>query len=118
MASEEFTIYHNPRCSKSRQTLALLQENGVEPTIVEYLVNPPDKATLKRLLQKLSLAPRDILRAKETAYEEAGLHDQDLSDDALLAAMLDNPILIERPIVVRGEKAIIGRPPDNVLGLL
>ena len=118
MASEEFTIYHNPRCSKSRQTLALLQENDVEPNIVEYLVNPPDTTTLKALLNMLSLTPRELMRTKETAYEEAGLRDPDLSEDALLAAMIDNPILIERPIVVRGDKAIIGRPPDNVLELI
>lgn len=118
MSSEEFTIYHNPRCSKSRQTLTLLQENDVEPTIVEYLINPPDAATIQHLLSLLKLTPRELLRSKESAYEEAGLHDQALSDETIIRAMVDNPILIERPIVVRGNEAVIGRPPENVLELL
>ena len=118
MPSEEFTIYHNPRCSKSRQTLALLQDHDVQPNIVEYLVNPPDAATLQQLLSMLGLAPRQLMRTKESAYQEAELDDASLSDEALVAAMIDNPILIERPIVVKGNQAIIGRPPENVLELL
>ena len=112
------TIYHNPRCSKSRQTLALLQEKGVEPTIVEYLNTPPDAATLRGLLKKLGLAPRDLMRRKEAAYKDNGLADPALDDDALIAAMVANPILIERPIVVNGAKAALGRPPEQVLDIL
>lgn len=112
------TIYHNPRCSKSRQTLALLQEKGINPAIVEYLDTPPDAATLKGLLDKLGLAPRDLMRRKEAAYKENGLADAALGDDALIAAMVANPILIERPIVVNGAKAALGRPPEQVLDIL
>ena len=112
------TIYHNPRCSKSRQTLALLQEKGVDPTIVQYLDTPPDAATLKDLLGKLDLAPRDLMRRKEAAYKENGLDDPALDEDALIAAMVANPILIERPIVVNGAKAALGRPPEQVLDIL
>ncbi len=112
------TIYHNPRCSKSRQTLALLQENGHEPVIVEYLKTPPDAATLKRLLGQLGLSPRELMRRKEAAYRENGLDDPGLSDAALIAAMVENPILIERPIVVSGARAALGRPPEQVLEIL
>jgi arsenate reductase len=112
------TIYHNPRCSKSRQTLALLQEKGVEPKIVEYLKTPPAAAELKRILKKLGLKPRDIVRKGEAAYAELGLKDAEFTDDALLALMVENPSLIERPIVVAGEQAAIGRPPEQVLKIL
>jgi arsenate reductase len=112
------TIYHNPRCSKSRQTLKLLRDNGVEPRIVEYLKDPPDAPTLKRLLKKLGLSARDLLRRGEAAYKELGLADPATSDDELIAAIVNNPILLERPIVVKGDKAVIGRPPENVLKLL
>lgn len=109
------TIYHNPRCSKSRQTLALLEENGVAPQVIEYLKNPPDAKTLRDLLQKLGLGPRDILRRKEAA--EAGI-SPDLEGDALIAAMVANPVVIERPIVVIGSEARLGRPPEQVLEIL
>jgi arsenate reductase len=112
------TIYHNPRCSKSRQTLTLLQDKGVEPTVVPYLETPPDAATLKDLLKMLGLAPRELMRRKEAAYKENGLDDPSLDDDALIAAMVANPILIERPIVVSGGKAALGRPPEQVLDIL
>jgi arsenate reductase len=112
------TIYHNPRCSKSRQTLALLEERGVAPRIVEYLKTPPTAAELKTILKKLGLKPRDILRQGEPRYAELGLKDRDVDDDALIALMVANPILIERPIVVRGNKAAIGRPPETVLEIL
>lgn len=112
------TIYHNPRCSKSRQTLALLQEQGEDPTIVEYLATPPDAARLRDILARLDLAPRDLMRKKEAPYKELGLADDSLSDDALIAAMVANPVLIERPIVVTADKAAIGRPPENVLTIL
>ncbi len=109
------TIYHNPRCSKSRQTLALLEENGVTPQVVEYLKTPPDTKTLRDLLQKLGLGPRDILRRKEAA--DAGI-GPDLEGDALIEAMVANPVVIERPIVVSGSKARLGRPPEQVLEIL
>lgn len=116
--NDPVTIYHNPRCSKSRQTLALLQERGIEPRIVPYLDEPPDKATLKRLLGQLGLAPRQLMRRGEARYKELGLDDPALSEDELLQAMVDNPILIERPIVVSSKGAALGRPPENVLRIL
>ena len=112
------TIYHNPRCSKSRQTLALLNERGVEVEIVEYLKTPPDAATLGRLLDGLVLEPRDLMRKKEAPYAELGLYDPGLARAALIAAMVENPILIERPIVVAGGRAALGRPPEAVLEIL
>ncbi len=112
------TIYHNPRCSKSRQTLALLEEKGVRPKIVEYLKTPPSAAELKRILKKLGLTARDIVRKGEARYAELGLKGKDLDEEALIALMVENPILIERPIVVAGDKAAIGRPPEAVLEIL
>jgi arsenate reductase len=114
----EVTIYHNPRCSKSRQTLALLEERGIEPAIVNYLDTPPDAATLAALLAMLGLGPRGLMRKKEAPFEELGLADPSLGDDQLIAAMIANPILIERPIVVSGDRAAIGRPPEDVLNIL
>lgn len=111
-------IYHNPRCSKSRQTLQLLQEKGIEPEVVEYLKTPPDAATLKSILAKLGKSPRDLMRRKEAPYKELGLDDDSLSEDALIEAMVDNPVLIERPIVLHGGKAALGRPPEDVLKIL
>lgn len=112
------TIYHNPRCSKSRQTLALLQEKGEDPVVVEYLNTPPDAATLRDILARLGLSPRDLMRKKEAPYKELNLADDSLDDEALIAAMVANPILIERPIVVAGDKAAVGRPPESVLDIL
>lgn len=112
------TIYHNPRCSKSRQTLALLEAEGVEAEVVEYLKSPPDAATLKHVLGLLGLEPRNLMRRKEAAYKELGLDDEALDEAALIAAMVENPILIERPVVVAGGRAAIGRPPEAVLDLL
>ena len=111
------TIYHNPRCSKSRQTLALLQEKGIEPTVVEYLKTPPSAADVTDILAKLGMEPRDLMRKKEAPYKENNLADDALSRDALIAAMVENPILIERPIVLANGKAAIGRPPEAVLDL-
>jgi arsenate reductase (glutaredoxin) len=110
------TIYHNPRCNKSRQTLALLEERGVKPRIVEYLKTPPDVAELKRLLKLLGLSPRQLLRKKEAA--EAGLDKPSLSDAELIAGMVKHPIVIERPIVVSGERAAPGRTHEAVLKIL
>lgn len=112
------TIYHNPRCSKSRQTLQLLQERSLEPTVVEYLQSPPDAATLDTILTELGLEPRDLMRKKEAAYKDLGLGDDTLSRAALVQAMVENPILIERPIVRSGGKAALGRPPEAVLEIL
>ena len=112
------TIYHNPRCSKSRQTLGLLQENNVEPEIIEYLKTPPDVATLEKLLDMLGLEPRELIRKKEKEYKENDLANPELSRDELIAAMVANPKLIERPIVVKGDKAALGRPPELVLDIL
>lgn len=111
------TIWHNPRCSKSRQTLALLTERGVEPTIVEYLKTPPPVSDLQDALDKLGLKPRELMRRKEKAYAEQGLGDAALSDAALVQAMNDHPILIERPVVFANGKAAIGRPPEQVLDI-
>ena len=112
------TIYHNPRCSKSRQTLALLRERGIEPKVVEYLTSPPSAAQLDRILKALGKQPRELMRKKEDAYKRAGLDDEGLSRKALIVAMVENPTIIERPIVVSGDKAAVGRPPENVLDIL
>lgn len=112
------TIYHNPRCSKSRQALALLRDKGVEPRIVEYLRTPPDAETLKGILERLGLAPRELMRRKEAPYKELALDNRGLDDAALIQAMVDNPILIERPIILKGEKAVVGRPPEKALEIL
>jgi len=112
------TIYHNPRCSKSRQTLALLNERGLDVEIVEYLKTPPDVATLGKLLDGLGLEPRDLMRKKEAPYKDLGLDDPGLDRAALIAAMAENPILIERPIVVAGGRVALGRPPEAVLEIL
>ncbi|MGH8582701.1 MAG: arsenate reductase (glutaredoxin) [Gammaproteobacteria bacterium] len=112
------TIYHNPRCSKSRRTLEILQERKTEPEVIDYLKMPPDRATLERLLKMLRLEPRDLMRKGEPEYKTAGLNDPSLSRAVLIDAMLEHPILIERPIVVADGRAVIGRPPENVLELL
>ncbi|MDE2315680.1 MAG: arsenate reductase (glutaredoxin) [Xanthomonadaceae bacterium] len=109
-------IYHNSRCSKSRGTLALLGGRDVE--VVHYLDTPPDAAQLKRLLKLLGIPARQLLRSGEAAYKELGLADPALDDEALVAAMVAHPILIERPIVVANGKAVIGRPPEAVLAIL
>lgn len=114
----EYTIYHNPRCSKSRQTLAILQENGIEPEIIYYLETPPNIENLKSLAGKLGLQPRDLLRKGEDEYKRLGLKNPDLSETDILDAMARHPKLIERPIVVKGNNAILGRPPENVIDLI
>ncbi len=112
------TLYHNPRCSKSRDALNLLREQGQEPEIILYLETPPTAKQLKTLLGKLGISARELLRKGEDAYKELNLADETLSDTALIKAMVENPKLIERPIAVIGEKAVIGRPPENVKTLL
>ncbi len=111
-------IYHNPRCSKSRQTLQVLKDNGVEPEVVEYLKTPPDRATLEKILDMLGMQPRDLMRKKEQEYKEQNLSDPALSRDQLIDAMLAYPKLIERPIVIKNGKAAIGRPPEKVLEII
>jgi len=110
-------IYHNPRCSKSRAGLALLEEQGIEPEIIKYLDTPPTVAELTALLQKLDMKPRELMRTKETIYQELGLGDVE-DDTKLIEAMAAHPKLIERPIVIRGDRAVIGRPMENVTALL
>lgn len=112
------TIWHNPRCSKSRQTLALLEEKGINPNVVLYLENPPTETEIEGVLTLLRMEPRDLMRKGESAYNENGLDNPDLSRGRLIAAMALNSILIERPIVIKGEKAAIGRPPESVLEIL
>lgn len=116
--SQDVTIYHNPRCSKSRETLSLLKEKGVEPQVVLYLETPPDAQTLKSLLHMLGMSsPRELMRTKEDLYKALNLADE-TRNEALIAAMVDNPKLIERPIVIKNGQARIGRPPEAVLEIL
>ena len=111
-------IYHNPRCSKSRQTLQLLEERKLEAEVVEYLKTPPSKAELGEILTMLGLEPRQLMRTKEPEYKALGLDDDALSREQLIEAMVANPKLIERPIVINNGKAAIGRPPETVLDIL
>lgn len=113
-----YTIYHNPRCSKSRQTLALLEDKGIQPEVVQYLKSPPSEAQLKNLQKALRLPARELLRSKEPEYKELGLDNPGLTDEQLLSAVSRHPKLLERPIVVHGKRAVIGRPPENVLTLI
>lgn len=113
-----WTILHNPRCSKSRQALALIKQHGIEPTVVRYLETPPTVDELINILERLGMKPRELMRKDEATYRELKLDDPQRSDEALIAAMIDHPILIERPIVVTSEKAIIGRPPEAILDLV
>lgn len=114
----DIILYHNPRCSKSRQTLQLLEDRGISPTIVEYLKTPPTHQQVDSILRGLELEPRGLMRTKESEYKELGLDDQSLSRDQLIHAMTTTPKLIERPILVAGDQIAIGRPPENVLTIL
>jgi len=114
----DLTLYHNPRCSKSRGALELLEERGLNPQVVRYLETPPDAATLKALLGKLGIGARQLLRTGEDEYKSLDLANPALSDEQLIAAMVAHPKLIERPILVVGDKAVIGRPPEKVLEIL
>ena len=111
-------IYHNPRCSKSRQTLALLQEKGITPEIVEYLTSPPSETELKQVLGYLGVGPRELMRTGEAEYKENNLSDSTLTDEQLISAMVSFPKIIQRPIVINANKAAIGRPPEQVLEIL
>ncbi|MBD9512796.1 MULTISPECIES: arsenate reductase (glutaredoxin) [Pseudomonadaceae] len=114
----QISIFHNPRCSKSRGALELLEERGIQPTIVRYLETPPSAAELKALLGKLGIGARQLLRTGEDEYKELDLANPALGDDQLIQAMVSHPKLIERPIVIVGDKAVIGRPPEKVLEIL
>ncbi|BBT18205.1 arsenate reductase (glutaredoxin) [Pseudomonas sp. 1D4] len=114
----EMTLYHNPRCSKSRGALELLEARGLTPTVVRYLETPPSPAELKTLLARLGIGARQLLRTGEEEYQSLGLADTGLSDDQLIDAMSQHPRLIERPILVVGDKAVVGRPPEKVLEIL
>lgn len=117
--TDTITIYHNPRCSKSRETLALLESKGLNPTIVEYLKNPPSIADITQLLKSLGFSDaRQLMRTKEELFKELNLSDNKLTQDQLISAMHENPKLIERPIVIKANKAKLGRPPEQVLEIL
>jgi arsenate reductase len=118
MKDNKTRIFHNPRCSKSRQTLQILNEQGIQADVIEYLKEPPDFKMLQQILTMLDMGPRELLRKNEDAYKELQLDRIELSDDDLIQAMVDHPKLIERPIVIRDGKAIIGRPPQIVLEIL
>lgn len=111
-------IYHNPKCSKSRATLQILQEQGADAEVVEYLKTPPSREELTQIIEGLGISPRELMRKGEAEYAEAGLDDPALSDEQLIQGMLDHPRLIERPIVVKDGQVVIGRPPERVLDLL
>lgn len=113
-----YRIYHNPRCSKSRQTLALLQDHGIEPEIILYLEKPPTEQELAALIKSLAINPRDLLRKNESEYKGHKLDNPGITDQDIIAAMVKSPKLIERPIVTCGQRAIIGRPPEKVRELL
>ena len=114
----ETIIYHNPRCSKSRQTLQLLTDNGLSPTIIEYLKTPPTHQQLDSILRGLEMQPRELMRKGEPEYVDLNLADEALARDQLIEIMIQHPKLIERPIVVAGDKIAIGRPPESILAIL
>lgn len=116
--TEPTRIFHNPRCSKSRQTLELLREQGVEPEIIRYLETPPTEQILEHILQALDIGPRKLMRTGEKEHKEQGLDDPELDRETLIKAMVATPKLIERPIVIKGNKVAVGRPPENVLNIL
>lgn len=111
-------IYHNPQCSKSRKTLQLLQDCDIEPTIIEYLKTPPTVKEINQILTLLGLEPRQLIRSKDPLYKELGLDNTALSNQELIQTMTEQPALIERPIVIHNNRAVIGRPPENILTIL
>lgn len=114
----QYRIYHNPRCSKSRQTLAMLEEKGIKPDVVLYMETPPSAEQLEKILHQLGMTPRELLRRGEDEYRELNLAEPAITDRELIEAMIAHPKLIERPIVIKGNKAVLGRPPENVLALI
>ena len=116
--NKEVIIYHNPKCSKSRQALEIIKSKNIEPTIILYLVNKLSKTEFENLLSKLGLSVRDILRTGEDEYKNNNLKNENLSDDKLIECLIKFPKLLQRPIIVKNSKAVIGRPPENILNLL
>lgn len=117
-SEDKVIIYHNPRCSKSRQTLELIREQGIDPEVVEYLKTPPTREQLEHILELLDMEPRELMRTNEDEYKNADLGDPGLTRDTLIIAMVQRPKLIQRPIVLAHGKAAIGRPPEHVLEIL
>lgn len=111
-------IWHNPGCSKSRQGLALIEGQGIEPTIIRYLEDPPSEVELKRVLSLLGIEPRELMRRKDDLYRDLGLDDASMTSQQLIDAMVQNPKLIERPVVINGDQAALGRPPEAILEIL
>ncbi len=118
MGTAKLVIYHNPRCSKSRETLQLITDRQIEPEIVDYLEEPPTPEDLKRIIAMLGVTARDLLRTTEPVYKDAELDDDSLTDDEIIEAICEYPELLQRPIVIAGDKAVIGRPPIKVLDLI
>jgi arsenate reductase len=118
MTTDKTVIYHNPRCSKSRETLQILEDNHLQPVIIEYLVDPPTTQELKQIIAMLGISARELLRSTEPVYQEANLDDDSLSEDDILKAICENPVLMQRPIVISGSRAVIGRPPVRVLEII
>ena len=118
MSQEKLVIYHNPRCSKSRETLQILRDNNVTPEIIEYLEEPPTTAELAAIIARLGVSARDLIRTTEAAYKEAGLDNENLTEDEIIEAIRQYPALLQRPIVVAGDRAVIGRPPARVLDII
>jgi len=118
MSQDKLVIYHNPSCSKSRETLQLLEQNNVTPEIIEYLEQPPTPVELTRIITLLGVSARDLMRTTEQVYQDAALDDDSLSEDEIIEAICEYPALLQRPIVVTGDRAIIGRPPVKVLDLI
>jgi len=114
----EIILYHNPRCSKSRQTLELIEQQGITPVIIDYQKTPPSHQQVDSILRGLNIEPRELMRTKEAEYSEQNLNDESLSRDQLIEAMVQTPKLIERPIVIAGDDIVIGRPPESVLTIL
>ena len=118
MSTDKFVIYHNPRCSKSRETLQILDERQIEPEIIDYLEDPPTPEELTRIIELLGLTARDLLRTTEPVYRDAELDDDSLTDEEIIEAICEYPALLQRPIVVAGNRAVIGRPPSKVLEII
>jgi len=118
MDNVRLVIYHNPSCSKSRETLQILENHDLSPTIVEYLDNPPTRQELKKIIEMLGISARDLLRTTEQIYEDAKLDSRALSEDEIITAICQHPALLQRPIVVSGNRAVIGRPPTRVLDII
>ena len=118
MSNDKVIIYHNPKCSKSRETLQILQDNNIEPEIIDYLEDPPAAQKLKEIIAMLGISARDLIRSGEPEYKDAGLDDDRLSDNDIIEAIGQNPVLLQRPIVISNNRAIIGRPPGRVLEII